>query len=50
LLAISEKMQKYVLLIWTQGSLINISELSEVPIFTADMLNEKIKSTMILFL
>ena len=27
-----------------QGSLINISELSEVPIFTADMLNEKIKS------
>ena len=28
----------------SQGSLINISELSEVPIFTADMLNEKIKS------
>lgn len=28
----------------SQGSLINISELSEVPIFTVDMLNEKIKS------
>ena len=28
----------------SQGSLINISELSEVPICTADMLNEKIKS------
>ena len=28
----------------SQGCLINISELSEVPIFTADMLNEKIKS------
>ncbi len=27
-----------------QGSLINISELSEVPIFTADKLNETIKS------
>ena len=27
-----------------QGSLVNISELSEVPIFTADLLKEKIKS------